>query len=140
MIEKNKVSLIYKRLESLCEQNNTKITPLCVEITGNKGNLSTWKKGNIRNDYLVKIAEKFNVTTDYLLCKTDDATPPNTAEENERILNIKWGSFGVSFDDGTHMNDLSNEEKEELTDLFKLAVQQRIERNKRKAEKEKQDK
>lgn len=81
MIEKNTHHPIYIRLESLCKKNNIKITPLCLEITGYRGNLDTWKKGNIRNDYLIKISEKFNVSTDYLLCKTDDPAQPGKSEE-----------------------------------------------------------
>ena len=77
MQEKNKFHPIYERLLDLCAENNLKITPLCLEITGFRGNLDTWKKGNIRNDYLIKLSEKFNVSTDYLLCKTDDPTPPD---------------------------------------------------------------
>ena len=67
--------MIYERLCGLCKTNNTTPTALCVKITGSKGNLPTWKKGNIRSDYLLAIAKEFNVTTDYLLCKTDDPNP-----------------------------------------------------------------
>jgi len=78
MLENDAVHPIYKRLEYLCDKNNIKMTPLCLEITGSRGNLDTWKKGNIRNDFLIKISEKFNVSTDYLLCRTDDSTPPGS--------------------------------------------------------------
>lgn len=77
-MEKNKMNPVYQRLLSLCEKNNIKITPLCVEITGSKGNLPTWKTGHIRNDYLIKISEKFNISADYLLCRTDNPEPPAT--------------------------------------------------------------
>ena len=76
MSDKNEISPIYKRVDKLCKDKGVNISNLCIEIAGSSGNLSTWKKGNIRNDYLVKIAEKFEVSTDYLLCKTDDPTPP----------------------------------------------------------------
>lgn len=74
----------YDRIKKLCKDNGTNITKLCIEITGSNGNSTTWKKGNIRNDYLIKIAEKFNVSTDYLLCKTDDPTPPNKKEDTNQ--------------------------------------------------------
>lgn len=61
------ISEIYERLKVVCKENNTNPTSLCIEITGSQGNLATWKKGNIRTDYLIKIAQKFNVTIDYLL-------------------------------------------------------------------------
>ena len=63
------------RIKRLCEEKNSNITALCIKITGSSGNLSTWKKGNIRNDYLIKIAQYFNVSADYLLGLTDDTAP-----------------------------------------------------------------
>jgi len=64
-----------ERIEQLCTRNGTNITSLCKEITGSSGNLQTWRKGNIRNDYLIKIAQKFKVSTDYLLGETDNPLP-----------------------------------------------------------------
>jgi len=58
---------MYEIIQGLCKANGITITALCEKITGSKGNLSTWKKNNIRNDYLIKISEYFNVSTDYLL-------------------------------------------------------------------------
>lgn len=63
--------MIVDRIQELCDKKGTNITALCKEITGSSGNLPTWKKGNIRTDYLSKIADYFDVSTDYLLGKTD---------------------------------------------------------------------
>ena len=59
--------MLFERIQELCKRNATTPTALCLEITGSSGNLPTWKKGNIRNDYLISIAKHFNVSTDYLL-------------------------------------------------------------------------
>lgn len=79
-----------ERIKRLCEEKNTNITALCIKITGSSGNLSTWKKGNIRNDYLIKIAQYFNVSTDYILGLTDDASPvkqmPDTLSGSEQEM------------------------------------------------------
>lgn len=58
---------IYERITSLCLANGTTVTALCRELKGSKGNLSTWKKGNLKADDLIQIADKFNVSIDYLL-------------------------------------------------------------------------
>ena len=68
--------MIFERLKTLCKDNGTTPTALCFKITGSKGNLPTWKKGNIRSDYLIAISNEFNVATDFILCKTNDPTPP----------------------------------------------------------------
>lgn len=70
-IEKKKSSEIYERLQALCRENGTTPTSLCVDVTGSQGNLATWKKGNIRTDYLLQIANRFDVSIDYLLGRTD---------------------------------------------------------------------
>lgn len=80
---------ICERIENLCVNEGISITQLCEEVTGSRGNLSTWRKGNVRNDYLIKIAKRFNVSTDYLLGETDKPLPIAseglTSEEIEYI-------------------------------------------------------
>lgn len=71
----------FTRLQDICKANGTTPTALCKIITGSSGNLATWKKGNIRADYLQKIADYFNVSVDYLLTGQKE-TP--TAESDER--------------------------------------------------------
>lgn len=71
----------FTRLQDICKANGTTPTALCKIITGSSGNLATWKKGNIRADYLQKIADYFNVSVDYLLTGQKE-TP--TAEGDER--------------------------------------------------------
>jgi len=58
---------MYEIIQDLCKNNGTNISALCELVTGSKGNLATWKKDYMRSDYLLKIAEHFGVTTDYLL-------------------------------------------------------------------------
>lgn len=61
---------MYQRIKELCQENGTNITALCLKITGSKGNLSTWKNGNIRPEWLSAISDEFNVSVDYLVGKT----------------------------------------------------------------------
>ena len=61
---------LYERLQELCRENGTTITALCVKITNNRGNLSTWKNNNIRPEWLAAISDEFGVSVDYILGKT----------------------------------------------------------------------
>lgn len=71
---KNYIDL-YERLKKICRENNITPTVLCTKVTGSPGNLATWKKGNIRTDYLIKIADYFKISVDYLLGRdADDLT------------------------------------------------------------------
>lgn len=60
---------MYERLKRICNEKNITITRLCLEATGNKGNLSTWKNndGHMRSDYLLNCAKILGVSADYLL-------------------------------------------------------------------------
>lgn len=62
--------LLYERLQELCQEHSTTITALCVKITGNKGNLTTWKNNNVRPEWLAAISDEFGVSVDYILGKT----------------------------------------------------------------------
>lgn len=66
-----------ERIKRLCKEQGTNITKLCIEVTGNSGNLSTWNKGHMRSDYLLKCAQILGVTTDYLLTGKE---PQNQSE------------------------------------------------------------
>lgn len=61
---------MYQRIQELCKEHNTTISALCKKITGSPGNLSTWKGGNIRPEWLAAISDEFGVSVDYILGKT----------------------------------------------------------------------
>ena len=63
---------MYEKLQILCKQKGITITNLCKEVTGSSGNLSTWKKGHMRSDYLAKVSDILDCSVDYLLGKTDN--------------------------------------------------------------------
>lgn len=73
---------MYSRLETLCNEKKISITALCVKVTGSSGNLSTWKKGYMRSDYLSKCADYLGCSVDYLLGRPADGI---TAEERQLL-------------------------------------------------------
>lgn len=73
---------MYELIKKLCEENGISPTKLCTEITGSKGNLPTWQKGNINPKSLTKIADYFNISVDYLLGRTKEPQKINYGVEN----------------------------------------------------------
>lgn len=66
--------MFYQKLLSLCSERGIRITSLISELHISSGNLSKWKAGNNpKSDTLLKIADYFNVTTDYLLGKEEES-------------------------------------------------------------------
>lgn len=60
--------MFYKIFSNLCETRNIPKTKVLAEIGLSTGNLDKWKKGaSINSDVIIKIAEFFEVSTDYIL-------------------------------------------------------------------------
>lgn len=118
--------MFYDILLSLCERHGTNITAFSREIGIAKGSPSNWRKGVSPNsDVVVKAAQYFNVSTDYLL-GLDDAPsrsndPGYTSEESDMIKAIRAAEPAVqraaisalysvldAFSSGKHMGKLSS--------------------------------
>lgn len=63
----------YERFERLCKKHNTTPSAVCIKIGYSKATSSYWKKSQKipKREALEKIAELFDVTVDYLACKSD---------------------------------------------------------------------
>lgn len=65
--------MFWERFYALCLENNTKPNPLAREIGVSSGVLTKWKSGTLPNgESLIKIADYFDCSIDYLLGRTDD--------------------------------------------------------------------
>ena len=93
-----------ERIFALIEQNSVSAAQLTREASLTSGVVSQWRHGKQKpgTDAIVKIAEYFGVTTDYLLGKTDDPEPP------VQLLD------GLEFGLIKNFKKLGNEEKAEL--------------------------
>lgn len=60
--------VFYDNLKKACEMKGMKVTPTVLECGGKAGSIGGWKKGASPNsDIVMKIAERLNVSTDFLL-------------------------------------------------------------------------
>lgn len=58
----------WNRFESLCQENGEKPTPLVKKLGIPAGSVTSWKNGSVpHHGTLLKIADYFGVTVDYLL-------------------------------------------------------------------------
>lgn len=74
--------MFYNRLSNLCHENGTNVTQLLKELKLSTSKGTAWKNGSIPNgDILAKIADYFNVSTDYLLGKTEVRNYEETARK-----------------------------------------------------------
>lgn len=79
--------MFWERFYGLCIKRGTKPNPVAKGIGLSSGVLTKWKSGTIPNgDMLIKIAEYFGVTTDYLLGKNDDSIQVYDEDDNIVVI------------------------------------------------------
>ena len=77
--------MFYDILIKLCKEHNVKITPLVVSCGGSKSSPINWKNGASPNsDIVIKLAEYFGVSTDYLLLGKE----PELSDKQQQLLNL----------------------------------------------------
>lgn len=67
LLKSDEYDPIFNRLIDLCEQKNISVSNLLDMFATSRSAISAWKKGNISANIIPKIADYFNITTDYLL-------------------------------------------------------------------------
>lgn len=66
------IAIFWERFTILCEQNNCKPNTVTKLLGLSTATATHWKNGRIPNgDVLIKIADHFNCSIDYLLGRTD---------------------------------------------------------------------
>ena len=77
-------------LKKIAKENNKSLTSLAVDLEVSQEAISQYIKGKIKpkTATIIKMAQIFNTSTDYLLDLTDNPTPPNMKllpEENNLL-------------------------------------------------------
>ena len=77
--------MFWNKFIELCEMNNIKPNPLGKELGVSSASLTKWKNGAIPGaETLVKIADRFDVSVDYLLDRTEQK---NASMNNVSVIN-----------------------------------------------------
>lgn len=74
---------IAERIKLLCKQNNISISKLLIDCNLSKSFIYDIEKrdSSPSADKIIKIANFFNISTDYLLCRTDNPLNPNLVKK-----------------------------------------------------------
>ena len=66
------IDLFFERFESLAKKNRTSPNAIAKELGFSSGSVTAWKKGTTPSALVIeKLADYFNVSTDYLFGRTD---------------------------------------------------------------------
>ncbi|MFJ7756281.1 helix-turn-helix domain-containing protein [Peribacillus muralis] len=113
---------VFDRVKKLCEEQKITIVELEEKMGFGRNSLYSWKKKTPKGSNLLKVAEFFNTSTDYLLGRTDKKRFDDLTEKDEKDiqkeleelingLNNKGAFAGF---DGQILDELEDEDRELL--------------------------
>lgn len=81
--------MFWERFYNLCLQNGDKPNTVAKELGFSTAACTHWKEGaEPKSSVLIKIADYFDVSVDYLLGRTDDPESHKSSTNNDLILQI----------------------------------------------------
>ena len=99
--------MFWETLSRLCAENNTSPTSVITELQLSRGSVTSWKNGKVpHHSTLIKIADYFNVTVDYLLTGEQKESPSVTPTDERVKIAME------------HINGLSSQELDVLIPLL----------------------
>lgn len=101
--------VFYERISELAKERKTSISAVAAALGFSNSTPTSWKKGTIPSaDALSKLADYFEVSTDYLLGRTDDPDP------DARTLEHLAASSDIP------INEWPDEKKEQLMQFIRF--------------------
>lgn len=90
--------MFYERLNQLCKLHGTTVTEVACTYLGVASSAATnWKRGaSPRCDIVIRAAEHFGVTTDFLLGLSDSPAPAAASDADEALLQVAALLHGAS--------------------------------------------
>ncbi|WP_338035666.1 helix-turn-helix transcriptional regulator [Halalkalibacterium halodurans] len=113
--------MLFDRVKELSEQRGESLKTVAQKLGFSENAFYKWKKQSPKSEALQKVADYFDVSTDYLLGRTDKKRYYDLTEKDERdiekelnkiIEGINSGSYAAF--DGQDIADLDDEDKELL--------------------------
>ena len=113
--------LAFDKIKELADKQGISLNTLEERLGYSTNYLYSLKKGNPKSDRLQEIADYFNVSTDYLLGRTDN---PRIAKDNDNSMTIdlKKDAEETFFFDGHELND---EDIDLITSILETRIKNR---------------
>lgn len=109
--------MFWNKFIELCEMNNIKPNPLGKELGVSSASLTKWKNGAIPGaETLIKIADRFNVSVDYLLGRAEHT---NCSGNSGSVIN---SGSNNNIQNGNNNNMSTCSEKQSTIDLNNMVV------------------
>lgn len=112
----------FDRVKKLCEEQKISVVQLEERLDFSRNSLYSWKRNKPSSEKLEKVADYFDVSTDYLLGRTDKKRYYDLTEEDEKDIQKELENMIESMNkntafaaaDGSTIDELDEEDKELL--------------------------
>ena len=94
---------IYLRVKELCDQHHTTVRELGNALGFGRTTIKKWEESSPSADKIIKVADYFGVSTDYILGKTDIQSPMTDFLDDEDIVSFQRAREKMSEDDRKRM-------------------------------------
>lgn len=124
----------FDRLKELCDAQGISVNKLEEKIGLSKNTLYSWKKNTPKGSNLIKVADYFNVSTDYLLGRADEPEPVPSNIPEWATARDKRDFKKMLEEDEELMFDgvpVSNEDKEKIKRIIEALFWDAKEKNKK---------
>ena len=120
--------IFFERFSRLANENGFSVNAVAKELKLSSGSVTAWKQGTMPNiNALEKLAEYFNVSTDYLLGRTDHKKAPAISQKDKRDIAREVEELMSDLDhSGALMFDgdpMSDEAKESMRNAMQLGLE-----------------
>lgn len=120
----------FDRLKKLCDEQGISVNTLEERIGLGRNTLYSWKKKTPSGTNLIKVADYFDVQTDFLLGRSDKKRYYDLTEKDERdiekqledIINNVESESGLAAFDGSSLDELDEENREIMIASLKNAL------------------
>lgn len=112
----------FDRLKKLCDEQGISVNTLEERLGIGRNSLYSWKKNTPKGTNLIRVADYFDVSTDYLLGRTDKKRYYDLTDKDERDIQKQLQKMidglnskdGYAAFDGQDLSDLNEEDRELL--------------------------
>lgn len=110
----------FEKIKELCKKQGISLNQLEDKLGFSQNYIYSMKKGNPKVENLQKIADYFNVSTDYLLGRTDN--PRIASDESLSEIDLKKDAAESFFYDGHELNE---EDLDLITSILETRIKNR---------------
>ncbi|MFP7290787.1 helix-turn-helix domain-containing protein [Enterococcus hirae] len=118
--------MLFERVKDLAKKRNKNLKQVAEEIGLSENAFYKWKNQSPKAETLQKVADYFDVSTDYLLGRTDKRHYYDLTEKDKQDIALQAEKLLEGLDSDAETNyygePLDDEDKEKLYDAIQLAL------------------